>query len=180
MTAPTPAISTFTDGVVAHAADLNSLGSNITNLYNYTMAGFRTLKPQVSVHLANSSFNVPNATDTQIIWDTADVNTDNMWISTSGGQFTVQTAGTYYLYLQVKEVVSFSTYAVTLCLNGTSTSTNAVGQFSAQANGGNVSAILPLTAGNTIYGFVNQNTGAALSLSTQYGGCRMAAYWISP
>lgn len=180
MTAPTPTIPTFSDGVVVHAADLNGLGSNLTNLYNYTMAGFRTLKPQVSVHLNNTSFAVANATETEIIWDAADVNTDNMWLSTAGGQFTINTAGTYYLYLQAKEVSSFAEFHVTLCVNGTSTTSNAVGQFSATANGGNVSAILPLAVNSTIFGFVYQATGASINLSTQYGGSRMAAYWISP
>lgn len=180
MTAPTPAISTFTDGVVCHAADLNSLGSNITNLYNFTMAGFRTRKPQVAVHLANSAFSVPNATETNIIFDAADVNTDNMWLSTSGGQFTVNTAGTYLVYLQALTQGTFASYSVTITVNGTSTSTNGVARFTAQADGGNVSAVLPLAAGATIFGFVLQNTGAAINLATTFGGARMFAYWISP
>lgn len=180
MPAPIPAISSFTDGVVAHAVDLNSLGSNLTNLYNYTMGGFRTLKPACEVRLTNATFSVPNSTDTQISWDVADVNTDNMWSSPTPGQMTVQTAGTYFLYVQAVHTGAFSTFTTRLLVNGTTPSTNAVGSFSGNANGGNISAVVALAVNATIYGFVSQSTGAAVNLATTFGGCRMAAIWLSP
>lgn len=180
MTAPTPAISTFTDGVVAHAADLNSIGSNLTNLYNYTMGGFRTYKPQCEVRVTSTTVSIPNAAETLVAFNTADVNTDAMWVGTSASQFSINTAGTYFLYFQAVHQAGFSNFSVRLLVNGTSASTNAVGSTSGQANGGNVSAIVPLTVGATVYGDIYQSTGAAVNLATTYGGCRMAAYWISP
>lgn len=144
------------------------------------MGGFRTLKPQCEVRLTNAAFAVPNATDTQILWDVADVNTDNMWSSPSPGFMTVQTAGVYFLYAQSVHTGAFSTFTTRLLVNGTSPSTNAVGSFSGNANGGNISAVVPLAANATIYGFVSQSTGGSVNLATTFGGCRMAAVWLSP
>lgn len=180
MTAPTPAIPSFTDGVVVNAANLNAISSNLSNLYTYTQGGFRTSKPQCAVRLTNTTFSVPNATDTQIQWNTADINTDNMWIGTLPGQMTVNTAGTYFLYCQAVHQAGFSTYAVRLLVNGTSPSTNGVGTFSGTANGASISAMVPLAAGATIYGFVYQSTGAAVNLTTAFGSARMAAFFVSP
>lgn len=179
MTAPTPALSTFTDGVVARAVDLNSLGLNITNLYNFTMGGFRTFKPQCAVRMTTGQ-SISSGTDTVMSWSIADVNTDNMWVPGGPDHMTVQTAGTYFLYAQAVHQAGFSTFAVRLLVNGTSSTTNAVGSFSASANGGNVSALVPLAAGATIYGSVLQTTGASVTLATTLGSARMFAFFVSP
>ncbi len=179
MPTPTPAISTFTDGIVANAAGLNSLGLNLANLYAYTMGGFRTLKPQCAVRVNAAGQSIPTATETVISFDIADVNTDNMWNNGSPAQMVVQTAGTYFLYAQSVHQGGFSTFAVRILVNGTAL-TNSVGSFSASANGGNVSALVPLAAGATIAASILQSTGGAVSLATGLGSSRLFAFFVSP
>lgn len=180
-TAPVPAISTFTDGAAAHQVDLNTLTANLTNLYNYDLGGFRTNRPLAAVRCTTESF--ATGSDTQITWDTVDLNYDSMWNSASTGQLTVNTAGIYRLYLQVAQngALGFDENAF-ICVNGTSRQNNAVGTMNAGSGITlNCQATVSLAAGSTIYGFIFQNTGASQSVRTIYGGgCRLYAVWISP
>lgn len=180
MTAPTPAISSFTDGVVTNAAALNSLGSNLTNLYAYTQGGFRTQKPQVSARVASATFSIPNNSNTLVNFDTSDINTDNIYSGTTPTTLTIHTAGNYFLHAQSATTAGFSTFAVYLCVNGTNPSSNGIGTYSAQANCGQASAFVTLAAGATVSMIVYQNTGAAVNLATTYGATRLSAFFVSP
>ena len=183
MTSPTPAIPTFTDGTVPVAANLNAVGSNLTNLYSYTLAGFRVRKPLCSVSV-NAVHAIPTGTDTQVQWDAADVNNDNIWIISNGNFgdiLQINTAGTYRLGLQLQhDGAATSSMAVRILVNGTSSSANAVAVAGANADSLSCSATVALASGAAVYAFITQNTGGSVNLKTTRGGCRMTAEWLSP
>ena len=177
MTAPTPAIPALLDGVTAHQADLNGWSSNLTNLYTYTQAGFRTLKPQTVLRRTTAQ-SIPNGTDTLISWSVADISTDGMWAS--GTTMTVKTAGVYRLRAQVATLAAYSTNSLYIVVNGTSSSSNAVGVFSGTGNSCSCSATLSLAVGATIAAIYNQSTGSSQSTATTFGNPRLEALWVSP
>lgn len=176
-TKPTPVIPTWTTGLVVHQYDLNCLPAHETNLYNYTLGGFRTNKPLAAVRCTTQTF--PNAVDTPIVWDTVDLDYDNMW---SSGFLTVNTAGVWRIYLQGSQNGGVGhSEVVYICVNGTSTVNNAVGTMApGSAITSTCHATVSLPAGSVIYGFLYQATGSPQTTQTTYGGTRMTAEWISP
>jgi len=179
---PTPAIPTFASDVMVTALTLNAVGSNLTNLYNYTMGGFRTLKPLCVLRVAGT-VSIPSSTDRVIAWDTADVNYDSMWSSGSPTFMTVNTAGVYRLSVQPAHANSAGgiwQLAGYVLINGTAVATNAVAGFNIDGYMGTCSALVGLSVGNTIYGSIFQATGLSQNLRTTDGGCRMVAEWVSP
>lgn len=184
MPTPSPAIPTFHSDVMVDQTALNSVGSNLTNLYNYTMGGFRTLKPFTAVR-ATAGQTVAYNSDTKITWDTVDINNDAMWASGTNDHLIVQTAGVYWIQIQpaISATPGGCHMAAYICVNGTSTSSNAVGAADVGS-----AAMLPavtlvgLSVGATIYGFVYQAQASGLSttLSSANGGCRLTAEWVSP
>lgn len=180
-TAPIPPVATFVESTFAHQYDLNTLGANLTNLYNYKLGGFRTNRPLAAVRCTTQTFT--NAVDNQVLWDTVDLNYDNMWSASNTSLLTVNTAGIYRLYLQVAQNggLGFGENAY-LCVNGASTQNNSVGTMNSGSGLTlNCHATVSLATGSTIYGFIYQSTGASQSVRTIYGGgCRLAAMWISP
>lgn len=183
MPTPTPAISTFASDVMVTATQLNGVGSNLTNIYNYTMAGFRTLKPICAVRVTGT-ISIPDSTDTVITWDTVDINYDNMWTSSSPTVITVNTAGVYRIHVQPAHTNSAGgghQLAGYVLINGTSVATNAVAGFNIGVGQmGTCSALVGLSAGNTIRGSIFQATTLSQNLRTTDGGCRMVAEWVSP
>lgn len=179
-TAPIPAVAVFADSAIVHQTALNTLGANLTNLYNYTMGGFRTQKPLVAARCTTQTF--PNAVDTQIFWDTVDLNYDNMWNSASTGALVVNTAGIYRIYVQAAHLGALGHPGVAyICINGTSTQNNAIGTMApSSSTTTNCYATASLSVGSTIYGFLFQSTGVSQGANTQFGGCRIHAEWISP
>lgn len=183
---PTPAIPTFVNGTVYHASDLNALGSNVTNLYNYTMSGFRTYKPITVVRILKA-FTVSTATYTTVQFDTPDINTDGMFDSLIVGfgnlYLVVRTAGVYRLYLQYNQAPGTPITGngeTHICINGVVVSSNSVAGTEIGGRSTNCQATVGLSAGDHIYAVVWQNTGADQNSSATYGGSYLAAEWLSP
>src|SRR4051812_47309331 len=100
MSIPTPTIPAFTDGMIVHAADLNALAANLTNLYQYNQAGFVSQRPCV-IARQTSGQSIPNNTNTLLNFQTAAINTDNMWTAALPNTITIQHAGIYLLMGQI-------------------------------------------------------------------------------
>lgn len=188
-TPPTPAIPTFVNSTVYHAVDLNALGSNLTNLYNFTMGGFRTYKP-ITVIRVTGTVSVPNTGYTVLQFDTADFSSDGMFDSfiayqSSPSMFiTVRTPGVYRLLLQytmgAPGVAVNALNEAHICINGTSVATNAVSGTMINGRATSSFATVALTTGSQIYGLVAQSTSGAQNVSLTYGGNSLVAQWISP
>jgi len=187
---PTPTIPSFTDGQIVHATDLNALASNLTNLYLYNNAGFTTQKPAAIVKQTTGQ-SIPNNADTVVNFQSAVINTDNMWTASVPGQLTIQHAGIYLLNGQVfYQAIGSPTLATNmggyLCVNGTTASTNAVGAGGTNAGQGaagptaNMAALVNLAAGATVFLEATHTTGSAQTLRTNYGGSWLAAIFITP
>lgn len=180
---------TFTDGTLVHQASLNSLSTGINNLSSYLLGAVppRTYLPYAALH-QSAAQSIPTNADTLLNFDTADVNNDNMWVSSANNQLTVQTAGTYAVFAQASFVGNAtSDRYLFILMNGTSTSTNAVAedhQAGLNAGDGNLlhcSAFLPsLAAGATLYLSVWQGSGGALNTVAGRSTPRFYAWRIGP
>lgn len=179
MPTPTPAIPVFKSDVLVDATALNAVGSNLTNLYNYTLGGFRTRKPFTAVR--STAGTVPAATDTKITWDTVDIDNDGMWTSGTNDHLIVQTTGVYWIQIQgaITHTPGGTNMSTYITINGTTPNTNSFGAVN--IGDGNMlpaAALVGLAAGATIYGFVFCVSSTAISSAN--GGCRLTAEWVSP
>lgn len=191
---PTPAIPSFTDGTVVHQADLNALASNLTNLYNYGQAGFKSQADCV-IARATSTQSVTTNTDTLCAFQTASVNTNSMWVGSQPTQLTIQTAGIYLLigqvvFPQVNGPSQANFIQAQIMVNGTNPVTNSVGatnlvmEGNTYGSGGTIFPIVSLinlAAGAVVY--LNMRIALAsgsLSTATVYGGCYLGAIYQTP
>ena len=194
MATPTPAIPSFTDGNVLSASQLNALGSNITNLYNYNQGGFNTQRPCV-IAIQTTSQNINSATDTLVSFNSAPVNTNNMWVASQATQITIQTAGIYWIFTQVRwPVISGPAFniagACNIYKNGTNPPTNTIATSvslllgnASPVSGGTVNTagiITNLAVGDVLYLDVWQNCGGTLGLGTSFGGTYLGAIFLTP
>jgi hypothetical protein len=183
VTSPTPPIPTFTDGLVVHANQLNALGSNLTNLYNYTLAGFNTSGP-LCIAYQNTGQAMATGAATAVSFNATVLNRGNMWVASQPTQLTIQTAGTYILWSQTQWDVNSTGYRQTyLTLNGTSFSNVLATNPVASVGGMTTSAftVYPLTVGATIFSLGFQNCGSSLNTTTgALLNSSIAAVWIAP
>lgn len=190
MGVPSPVIPSFTDGVVVHQADLNALSSNLTNLYNYGNAGFTTQKPCVIVQ-QTSGQSIPNTTDTLVTFNSALVNTDNMWTASVPTTITIQHAGIYWIFAQARwgafgGATLGTVGSPSILVNGTNPAVNAVAQnvlpFVSGGAGATSQAgvLVNLAAGAVVYLNVWQNIGGTATLQTNYGGTFLGAIFQTP
>lgn len=187
-TAPTPAIPSFTDGTIVHQSDLNALANNLTNLYNENQGGFRTQRDCV-IATQTTGQNILNITDTLVSFNSA-LNTNNMWIGSQPNQITIQTAGIYWIFSQVRWPVIASPALTTVCAsnilaNGTSTANTIASNLLPFVNSGagcstQAGVIANLAAGAILYLDVWQSSGAAQTLQTNFGGSFMGAIFLTP
>lgn len=179
-TTPTPPVPAFVDGQFMHQADLNALGTLTNSLYVANQGGFRTRRPQVAVRVTGTGQSVPDAANTTISWDVADINTDNMWSISSPNQITVNTAGTYFVYLQVSTTSGNFEFAPVILVNGSNRIADGVCNTSSSSSAVSGSGFVTVSAGSTIFGLIyERGQGAGINLSTAYGGTRMAAHYVS-
>jgi len=187
MSVPTPAIPVFTDGTVVHATDLNALGSNLTNLYTYGQASFNSQKPCALIRQTTLQSIADNANAT-MTFQTAVVNTDSMWSSGAPTQLTIQHAGIYLLqgqtfYVNVAGMTTAQTGGCYLCVNGAVPASNAVAAGAANMStsncgpAGNVSCLVNLAAGATVFLVAVQTSGAARNTQTGFGGSYISAIY---
>lgn len=199
MAIPTPAVPTFTDGQVVHATDLNALGSSITNLFNYNQGGFSTQRPCV-IASQTTGQSIPSISDTLVTFNTAAVNTNNMWVASQANQITIQTAGIYWLFSQIRwpsltqSVGNISgtvgdilkAVSSSILLNGTNAQTNSVAtQLIPYVNTGAGPAtqcglIANLAAGSTVFLNAWQSALGSQTLPTNFGGSYLGAIFLTP
>lgn len=185
-TPPTPAIPTFVNGTAYHAADVNALGSNVGNLWSYTMGGFRTYKPLCTVRILGSVTVTDNAYTT-LLFDTNDLQTDGMfdsYLSAVNGYtgLVVRTAGVYRLSMQYTMPAGGFLTGLTeghVCVNG-QTMANAVSGCVIIGRASNSEATVGLSVGAQIYAVVYQHTGASVNSDSTWGGSYLTAEWLSP
>lgn len=165
---------TFTDGVVVHQGSLNSLSTGINNL-NTTVTGAvapRAYVPMVRLRRVNAQ-SIPNTANTQVSWDTVDVNNDNMFTLVSPTFITIQTAGSYALDVEWGWVNNTTGDRVIWgTKNGTSTTANSVctdeqhgvSLITGRGNTMHIATVLPnCVVGDTFFTLVFQNSGGALA-----------------
>lgn len=175
---PYPSIPTFTDGLLVHQQDLNGLAQHTTDLYTQNVGGFYTAPPLCTVR-KTSGQSIPYNTDTQIVWDVADLNATGMWSSSAPGVITAQVAGTYFVYTQITTSGTATQLGVRLLVNGLSPTLNSITTFSAQATAGSASGIAVLAPGSVISTFCYQSNANPATTLTTFGSCRLAVVLIS-
>lgn len=186
---PSPVIPSFTDGTVVHQADLNALASNLTNLYSYNQGAFNTQRPAcMAVQTVVQA--VTNSIATLVTFNSAPVNVGNMWVASQPAQITIQVAGIYYLFGQVRYAANAgATLGIVsrgnIMINGTTPGTNSVSNtdvpFMTAGNGPTSAAwfVSNLAVGATVYLDTLHNTGGTINTSLLYGGSFLSAFFIA-
>lgn len=187
MTAPTPPIPSFIDGQLLHANNLNALGSNLTNLYNYTMGGFLNAPPLCIVSQSTAQSIATNSF-APVTFQSAVVNTPTMWVASLPTTITVSVAGVYLITGQILWATTSATGGreVDLAVNG-ATQANAIARSNSPGStvydvAVDTTAFYRLAAGSTIQMLAWQSSGAALStvVGVSTLTTSMSALWVSP
>lgn len=187
MTAPTPAIPSFVDGMVVHQGDLNALAANLTNLYAYNQGGFRTQRPAVLVRQTTPQ-PVPNTTDTVANFQSEVIDTNNMWVSSVPGQITIQTPGIYFVFAQTRFPnpggATLGTIASgTLFANGQGNRIGGSdGPFMSAGSGPKLfCGVLQSFAAGAILGLnLWQSSGGTVNTATDFGSTFLGAVFLTP
>lgn len=188
MGVPSPAIPSFTDGTIVHAINLNALASNLTNLYSYNQGGFSTQRPCV-IAVQTSGQAIANSTDTLVTFNSAPVNTNNMWVASQATQITIQTAGIYFLFAAIHYPPFSGTLSnqatANLWLNGTSPSNAVMAcEIPFTPTGGGpvpqVAYLANLAVGATIYLDAWHTAGSTQTLLVSPYGSSMGAIFLTP
>lgn len=189
MAPPTPAIPNVADGQLLNAAILNAYGANITNLYNSNHGFVNTQRPAAFIKQTTSQ-PINNTADTLVNFQSAVINTDNMFVPSQPTQLTIQHAGIYLVSGQIHwfwpgVAPTFNTVAVmSLLANGTTTA-NAIGfnqaLFASAGPGIANQAIMMvnLAAGATLYLNAWQSTGVVQNLATDFGSSYLSAVYLT-
>lgn len=175
---PYPVIPTFTDGLLVHQPDLNALSQHTNDLYVQNVGGFYTKAPACTVRKTTGQ-SIPNATDTAVSWDVADVNSFGMWTSAAPIVISILVSGTYLLYTQLVTNGTATEMGVRILVNGLSAQLNSITTFSSQALAGSASNIATLVAGSVVSASCYQKNASPATLQTTFGSCRLAAVLIS-
>lgn len=187
MTTPSPPIPTFSDGVPAHANLLNALGSNISNLYNFSMGGFLNAPPLCIVSQSTAQ-SIPTNTFTAVNFQAAVVNTPVMWVASVPSTITVTVAGVYLITGQILWGTTSATGGreVDLAVNG-SAQANAIARSNSPGSNTydvavDTTAFFRLAANSTIQMLAWQSSGGALStvVGVSTLTTSMSALWVSP
>jgi len=174
------------DGQTVHDTDLLAMNAAINSLAVITTGGNSGVKsaiPSCKV-LLNAGQSVNNNTDTLCSWNTFAWNNDNMWSSGSPQLVTIQTAGTYFIALQ-DDWISNATgiRAGKIFLNGTSNA-NSIAIYQINATNGfdtvmSAAAVFQANAGDVLRHGIFQTSGAALNVSTNFGGTWMLVHRLT-
>lgn len=188
MGVPSPTIPTFTDGSLLHATALNALASNLTNLYNYNQGGFSTQRPCV-IAVQTTGQSIPNSSDTLVNFNSAPVNTNNMWVASQPTQITIQTAGIYYLFGAIHYPLLGSPTLATdataeLRLNGTGPGNAVMGADLPYVSNGagtipQTSYLANLASGAVLYLNAWHTAGASETLIASPYGSTLAAIFLT-
>lgn len=186
---PTPTVVPVVAGDMLTAATLNSYGSNVTNLYNYVMAGFYTQKP-LTVLQANANNSIADSTDSIVFPASAPTAFDNFgqWVAGPTGGIACQKAGWWRVSLVLKWASNAAGHRTAfICVNGNNTATNTVAcdnknppPAGLEGGGNYCQAVVHLAVGATVTPMCNQSSGGALNLTTDFGGSSFSAEWLAP
>jgi hypothetical protein len=175
--------------MLVNAGNLNALASNLTNLYTYNQAGFRSQRPAVIAKQTTGQA-IADSTDTLVTFQVADVNTDNMFTASVADHLTTQHAGIYLVFSQLRYNLSAGTVVSgSILVNGTAPATNGVATQNVPLFGTPAGAtgptpasatIVNLAAGATIYLNAFQVSGGSKTLSTTFGGTYLGAIFLTP
>lgn len=189
MGVPSPALPSFIDGSVVHFGQLMALAQNLSNLYNYNQGGFNTQRPCV-ICTQTTAQPVANTTDTQVAFQSAPVNTANMWVPSQADTITIPTAGIYLIYGMIRySTFSSATLATTatanLWVNGRSASNVVNGSDMPYiASGGGTTPqfihLANLATGATLYLDAWQSSGGTTNLQVSPYGSIFAAIFLTP
>lgn len=189
MAVPTPAIPSFTDGLVVNAAALNALAANLTNLYNYNQGGFSTQRPAV-IAVQTTGQVITSSTDTQITFNSAPINTNNMWTASQNNKFTIQTGGIYVVFGLIPYGNNASSTisivgTANLWVNGTSPSNAVAGNDQQFVNAGlgispSFTYIGNFAAGTVLYLDAWHTSSPSTTLRVSPYGAIMAAVFLTP
>jgi hypothetical protein len=113
-----------------------------------------------------------------------------MWVASVPNQITIQTAGIYYIFGQVRySFLAGATLGIiargNIMLNGTTPATNSVSNtdvpFMSLGNGPTAAAwfVANLAAGATIYLDTLQNTGGTIGTSLLFGGSFLSCFYVA-
>lgn len=182
-----PVEVTWTTGQVVTSAEINS---NLRDAVNFLAA-----PPRCELTWTPTPFAVANATWQLLSWNTAVVNTDNMWTNLSASRITVQTPGRY----ELEGNIHFQPSAVANVMFGMAMQINGGGVYGSGTkikedcrDGSNVANIGTgvviaqktfLNAGDYVEWFAMQTTGFSVSVglpnSTPYDGYAGATWEAS-
>lgn len=188
MTAPTPALPTFSEGVAVTHGDLNALSTLAGYLYGRVLSSFRTNRPMVRVRQASASpQSIPANADTLMQWQIEDYDTAGMFAPTSG-IITVTVAGVYRVgaHVQLNNVAGTDRLMwVRITRNSTTAGSGILTAGTAPGRPGTLTAaacsdLVPLGVGDTLRCFVRQTGTGAASVFTSFGGAKFYAQWVAP
>lgn len=182
-----PAIPTFVDGTVPHASDLNSINTNLTNLFTILQGGVRWQPYQAGAKGPTKPISVlicSSPTDTigtggsnYVHWDTALTNTDNSWSPLNNIYAVARTAGLWRFHFtaQIVGQATVGEVEAAILLNGATYPTNVVASTNANGTSIGVSATMQMSGGS----FVNFQINSPTSAGT-LGFVTAVAEWLSP
>jgi len=129
------------------------------------------------------------STNVLVTFDTAIINTDNMWNVAASNVLTVQHAGIYFILGEARwpatSGATLNNYlALDLLVNGTAAGTNSIScQMLPMINvitGQQVVGMANLAAGATIYLNVSHNAVGSITLQTDRGSSFLGAVFLTP
>lgn len=187
MTAPTPALPWFTEGVPVTHTDLNALSTLENYLYGRLLSSFRRTRPMVRVRQSSAGAqSIAANTDTLMQWQLEDYDTAAMFAPTSG-VITIPVSGLWRFgaHVQLNNVAGGGMMTIRITRNSTVVTSGVVTGGSAPGRPGTLTAaqcadLLPLTAGDTLRCFVRQTGTGAASVFTGFGGAKFFAQWVGP
>jgi hypothetical protein len=207
VTAPTPPLVAFPDGSVPDSAALNGLGQNVGHLYDYLHGGWRIRRPMISVRTNKETRNPASSTtspevltntDTRILWDVADVNSDHMWTGIEGEVLRIHTPGVYHVGFQPSFIAAGATSGAILAarilrnegsiygpvwpheLAGLSVAVHYSPVQTGAGAAACVTTMLPLVGGDRLTFVATQNTGQTQVLDPAFGSTKAWAIWMGP
>ncbi|MGZ4663727.1 MAG: hypothetical protein ACXV5Q_01405 [Frankiaceae bacterium] len=160
--ATVPTQSTFTDGNVLTAAQLNS---NVRDAVNFLLGGSAGRKPVCRVNFASTLQSVATGTVTTIVFPQVLQDTDGAY-STSTGTYTVATAGLWLVNVRSYWAANATGIrGLWVNHNGGSAGESWLNSNSDTGNNGraNVTTIVPASVGDTFTAACLQNSGGALN-----------------
>lgn len=172
---------TFVDAAFVHQTSLNRLSDGI-NYQSLLLTGVPAPRQYIPTATAKitSTKSIANRTDTQVVFDSAGVNNDAIWVAAHAA-FVIQTGGVYVAFGQACFTANNTgTRSCSILLNGAAPDGNGVA-LSAMAHPSSTDLAtlcvqtppMALAPGAALYFNVWQSSGGSLTLATGLSGTFM-------